>query len=75
MKPGNYKTRLNEYNIKKYYEAGYILGFDATDYNKHFNGKHQLTVINYPGHQGTTVENNVLLVFTPDGLSFVQTGD
>ena len=39
------------------------------------NGKHQLTVINYPGHQGNNVENNVLLVYTPDGMSFVQTGD
>ncbi len=39
------------------------------------NGKHQLTVINYPGHQANNVENNVLLVYTPDGMSFVQTGD
>ncbi len=38
-------------------------------------GKQILTVINYPGHQGASIENNVPLVFSPEGLSFVQTGD
>ena len=39
------------------------------------NGKQELTVVNYPGHQGSDIENNVPLVFTPEGMSFVQTGD
>lgn len=39
------------------------------------NGKQQLKVVNYPGHQGSDIENNVPLVFTPEGMSFVQTGD
>ena len=39
------------------------------------NGSQKLTVINYPGHQGQDIENNVPLVFTPEGMSFVQTGD
>ncbi len=38
-------------------------------------GAQELTVINYPGHQGKDIENNVPLVFTPEGMSFVQTGD
>lgn len=38
------------------------------------NGRYTLTVINYPGHQGP-VPNNVPLVFTPEGMSFAQTGD
>ncbi len=39
------------------------------------NGKEKLIIINYPGHQGSNIENNVPLVFTPEGMSFVQTGD
>jgi L-ascorbate metabolism protein UlaG (beta-lactamase superfamily) len=39
------------------------------------NGKEKLVVINFPGHQGSNIENNVPLVFTPEGMSFVQTGD
>jgi len=39
------------------------------------NGQHELEVVNYPGHQGLEVENNVPLVFTPEEMSFAQTGD
>jgi len=39
------------------------------------NGKRELKVVIYPGHQGTDVQNNVTLVFTPEGMSFSQTGD
>ncbi len=39
------------------------------------NGKHTLKVIVYPGHQGPEIPNNVPLVFTPEGMSFSQTGD
>lgn len=39
------------------------------------NGNQDLIVVNYPGHQGSDIENNVPLVFTPEGLSFAQTGD
>ena len=35
----------------------------------------KLQVIVYPGHQGNSILNNVYLVFTPEGLSFSQTGD
>jgi L-ascorbate metabolism protein UlaG (beta-lactamase superfamily) len=38
-------------------------------------GDHQLRVALYPGHQGGRIENNVPLVFTPEGMSFAQTGD
>jgi len=38
-------------------------------------GKHTLEVIVYPGHQGPEIPNNVPLVFTPEGMSFSQTGD
>jgi len=38
-------------------------------------GKQQLKVIVYPGHQGEKIENNVPLVFTPEGLSFSHMGD
>jgi L-ascorbate metabolism protein UlaG (beta-lactamase superfamily) len=34
-----------------------------------------LKIINFPGHQGETLLNNVYLVFTPEGLSFSHTGD
>ena len=34
-----------------------------------------LRVVNGPGHQGSLIPNNVALVTTPDGLSFVHTGD
>lgn len=37
--------------------------------------EYELRVVNYPGHQGSSIENNVPLVFTPEGMSFVQTGD
>jgi len=39
------------------------------------NGKQKLKVVNYPGHQGSDIENNVPLVLTPEGMSFAQTGD
>ena len=39
------------------------------------NGKHRLMAAVYPGHQGATIQNNVPLVFTPEGMSFAQTGD
>ena len=39
------------------------------------NGEKELRVVNYPGHQGGSIENNVPLVFTPEGMSFAQTGD
>jgi len=39
------------------------------------HGKHELRVVVYPGHQGTDIQNNVPLVFTPEGLSFAHTGD
>ena len=32
-------------------------------------------MVNYPGHQGAETQNNVPIVFTPENLSFVQTGD
>ena len=34
-----------------------------------------LKIVNYPGHQGSTILNDVTLVFTPEGMSFIQTGD
>jgi hypothetical protein len=47
------------------------------------DGKLSLRVAVYPGHQGggrqsahgNGIENNVPLVFTPEGMSFAQTGD
>lgn len=39
------------------------------------NGKQELEVVVYPGHQGEHIENNVTLVKTPGGLSFVHMGD
>jgi len=39
------------------------------------NGLHELRVVLYPGHQGDNIQNNVTLVFTPEGMSFSQTGD
>lgn len=39
------------------------------------NGRQQLGVVAYPGHQGPDIENNVTLVITPEDLSFVHTGD
>jgi L-ascorbate metabolism protein UlaG (beta-lactamase superfamily) len=39
------------------------------------HGKQNLSVVVYPGHQGPDIENNVILVITPEGLSFSQTGD
>jgi hypothetical protein len=39
------------------------------------SGKQILKVIVYPGHQGEDIENNVSLVFTPEGLSFSHMGD
>jgi len=38
-------------------------------------GKQELKVIVYPGHQGENIENNVSLVLTPEGLSFSHMGD
>jgi len=38
-------------------------------------GKQKLEVIVYPGHQGERIENNVVLVKTPEGLSFSHMGD
>lgn len=38
-------------------------------------GERQLRVALYPGHQGGRIQNNVPLVFTPEGMSFAQTGD
>jgi L-ascorbate metabolism protein UlaG (beta-lactamase superfamily) len=38
-------------------------------------GKLDLQVVVYPGHQGARIQNNVPLVITPEGMSFVQTGD
>jgi len=38
-------------------------------------GDRALEVILFPGHQGEDIPNNVTLVFTPEGLSFSQTGD
>ena len=39
------------------------------------NGRRELRVVNYPGHQGARIENNVPLVFSPEGMSFCQMGD
>jgi L-ascorbate metabolism protein UlaG (beta-lactamase superfamily) len=39
------------------------------------NGRRKLRVVNYPGHQGASIENNVPLVFSPEGMSFCQMGD
>lgn len=38
-------------------------------------GRQNLNVVVYPGHQGPDIENNVILVITPEGLSFSQMGD
>ena len=38
-------------------------------------GKQSLKVVIYPGHQGESIENNVSLVVTPEGLSFSHMGD
>jgi L-ascorbate metabolism protein UlaG (beta-lactamase superfamily) len=38
-------------------------------------GRQVLEVVVYPGHQGERIENNVTLVRTPGGLSFVHMGD
>jgi len=39
------------------------------------SGREKLNVVVYPGHQGEDIENNVVLVVTPEGLSFSQMGD
>jgi L-ascorbate metabolism protein UlaG (beta-lactamase superfamily) len=39
------------------------------------DGKQELKVVVYPGHQMGAVENNVSLVITPEGLSFAHLGD
>ncbi len=39
------------------------------------SGRRELRVVIYPGHQGASIENNVSLVFSPEGMSFCQTGD
>jgi len=38
-------------------------------------GQAELKVVVYPGHQMRETENNVTLVFTPDGMSFCHLGD
>jgi len=38
-------------------------------------GKSQLGVVVYPGHQGADVDNNVVLVIAPDGITVAHTGD
>jgi len=38
-------------------------------------GRQKLKVVIYPGHQGKTMENNVSLVVTPEGLTFSHMGD
>lgn len=38
-------------------------------------GKHELRVVEFPGHQMEETENNVSLVITPEGLSFAHLGD
>ena len=39
------------------------------------DGRQELSVVVYPGHQGADIENNVYLVITPEGFSFSQMGD
>ena len=39
------------------------------------DGKIKLKMVIYPGHQMSGIENNVSLVFTPEGLSFCHMGD
>ena len=39
------------------------------------NGKRNLKVVTYPGHQGPPVQNNVNLVIAPEGFTVVHTGD
>ena len=39
------------------------------------SGDLSLEVIVYPGHQGADIANNVILIFTPEGISFCHTGD
>ncbi|MGW8181169.1 MAG: MBL fold metallo-hydrolase, partial [bacterium] len=39
------------------------------------NGEQTLRIVLYPGHQGKSIDNNVPIVFTPEGMSFSQTGD
>jgi len=38
-------------------------------------GNRELKVVIYPGHQMAKIENNVPVVFTPEGLSFSHMGD
>ena len=35
----------------------------------------KLSLVNFPGHQGGDIENNVIVVKTHEGLSFAHTGD
>ena len=35
----------------------------------------QLSVVVYPGHQGADIQNNVVLVTSPEGISVAHTGD
>ena len=39
------------------------------------SGNKEVRVVVYPGHQGTSIQNNVPLVITPEDISFVHTGD
>ena len=38
-------------------------------------GSANLRVVVLPGHQGAEIDNNVVLITTPDGISVVHTGD
>ena len=38
-------------------------------------GRATLKLVVFPGHQGAEVDNNVVLVTTPDGISVAHTGD
>lgn len=35
----------------------------------------KLDVINYPGHQGANIPNNLVVVTSPEGITFAHTGD
>ena len=39
------------------------------------NGNKTLKIVIYPGHQGRSIDNNVTLVTTPDGITVAHTGD
>lgn len=35
----------------------------------------ELQIVVYPGHQGADLQNNVYLVYSPEGITFLHTGD